>query len=86
MERTLLPPRVDLTHLRALIRQRKEAQLTTITLPVEQVESLLIESALFRNRYDSATRRQKDGTRVRKPAPSRITLDNVNQNDADPGG
>jgi hypothetical protein len=81
MERTPLPPRVDLTHLRALIRQRKEQELRTITLPVEQVESLMIESALFRNHYDSASRRQKDGARARKPPVPKITLQNVDQFD-----
>jgi hypothetical protein len=86
MERTALPPRVDLTHLRALIRQRKEQELRTITLPIEQVESLIIESALFRNHYDSASRRQKDGARVRKTQRRRITLDNVDQYDESPDG
>jgi hypothetical protein len=86
MERTAIPPRVDIRHLRALIRQRKEAELTTITLPVEQVESLLIEAELYRTKHDAASRRQKDGGRARKPAPPKITLDNVNQHDQSPGG
>jgi hypothetical protein len=81
MERTALPPRVDLKHLRALIRQRKDQELRTITLPVEQVESLIIESALFRNHYDSDARRQRDGARARKAAVPKITLQNVDQHD-----
>jgi hypothetical protein len=42
---------------------------------------MLIEVEAFRNRYDAAIRRQKDSARVRKPAPPRITLDNVDRYD-----
>jgi hypothetical protein len=85
MERTPLPERVDLPALRALIRDHRDAELTTITLPLEQVESLIIESALYRNKYDAASRRQKDRARVRKPGPPKITLYNVNEHDESPG-
>jgi hypothetical protein len=72
--------------LRALIRRKREAQLTSITLPVDDVGSLLIEAELFRNRYDAASRRQRDGARARKQIPPKLTLENADQNDEDPGG
>ena len=57
--------------------------MSTITLTLEEVESMLIEALLFRNKYDSANRRQKDGARVRKPQPPKITLENVDRYDAE---
>jgi hypothetical protein len=54
-----------------------------IWLPIEDVESMLIECILYRNKFDAAARRQKDGGRARKPSPPKITLDNVNQHDAE---
>jgi hypothetical protein len=45
----------------------------------------VIEVEAFRNRYDAASRRQKDGARVRNPLPGKITLENVNDNDESPG-
>jgi len=86
MERTPLPARVDVKHLRALVRQKREEGLTTITLMVDDVDSMIIECELYRNRYDSASRRQRDGAKVRRPSPPKITLDNVDTYDADPAG
>jgi hypothetical protein len=71
--------------LRAIIRQLREADLKTITLTLDEVESMLIEVEAFRNRYDAASRRQKDGARVRKSAPRKITLENMDDNDEPPG-
>jgi hypothetical protein len=85
MERTPLPARVDVKHLRALVRQKRDEGLATITLMLDDVDSMIIEVEAFRNRYDAASRRQKDGSRTRKPAPSKITLDNVNEHDESPG-
>jgi hypothetical protein len=68
--------------LRAQIRKRRDAELTTITLPIADVESMLIECQAFRNRYDAASRRQKDGVLARKQIPPRITLENVDRNDS----
>jgi hypothetical protein len=81
MERTEIPPRADTRHLRALVRRRREAGMITITLPVDDVDSLCIEAELFRNHYEASRRRQKDGARTRKPAPPKITLQNVDQYD-----
>lgn len=36
---------------------------------------------MFRTHFDSVSRRRKDATRVRKAAPRKITLDNVDQYD-----
>jgi hypothetical protein len=77
---------VDTTHLRALIRQKRDEGLATITLMLDDVDSMIIECEAFRNRYDAASRRQKDGARGRKPSPPKITLENVNQHDESPGG
>ena len=85
MERTAIPPRVDLPALRALIREHRDAALPTITLPIEQVESLMTEAHLYRNKFDAASRRQKDGTEARKPRPSTITLENADRYDESPG-
>jgi hypothetical protein len=86
MERTAIPPRVDLPALRALIREHRDAELPTITLPLEQVESLMTEAHLYRNKFDAAGRRQKDGSRARKQTPPKITLENVDKHDESPGG
>jgi hypothetical protein len=85
MDRTPVPERVDTKHLRALVRQRRDEGLATITLMVDQVDSMIIEVEAFRNRYDAASRRQRDGAKTRKPRPPKITLDNVNDHDESPG-
>jgi hypothetical protein len=86
VDRTPIPGRVDTKHLRALIRQKRGEGLATITLMLDDVDSMIIECEAFRNRYDSANRRQRDGSRARKATPRKITLDNVNDNDESPGG
>ena len=83
MERTPLPARVDVKHLRTLIHQKREEGLATITLMLDDVDSMLIEVEAFRNRYDAASRRQRDGAKTRKPSPSKITLENVDRYDAE---
>jgi hypothetical protein len=85
MDRTPIPPRVNTRHLRALVRQKRDEGLATITLMLDDVDSMIIECEAFRNRYDSAARRQRDGARARKQIPPKITLDNVNQNGESPG-
>jgi hypothetical protein len=85
MERTPLPRRVDTKHLRALVRQKRDEGLGTITLMLDDVDSMIIEVEAFRNRYDAASRRQRDAAKTRKPSPPKITLDNVNQHDESPG-
>jgi hypothetical protein len=77
---------VNTENLRVLIRQQREAGYSTILLSVDDVESMLIEVDAFRNHYDAATRRQKDGGRPRKETPPKITLENADRLDADPGG
>jgi hypothetical protein len=81
MERTPLPPRADLDGLRHQLRTRRETGYTTTIVNNDELESLLIESALFRNHYDSQRRRQKDAVRVRKQPPRKITLQNVDEHD-----
>ena len=81
MERTPLPPRVDIDALRRQIELRRAAGYSTTSLDHDELESLLIEAALFRNRYDAVSGRQKDGTRTRKPAPRKVTLQNVDEHD-----
>lgn len=41
---------------------------------------------LFRVHYEASKRRRKDAVRVRKPRPSKITLENVNEHEEAPGG
>jgi hypothetical protein len=57
-----------------------------IWLSIEDVESMLIECLLYRNKYEASSRRRRDGARARKATPRKITLDNVNENDQSPGG
>jgi hypothetical protein len=83
MARTPVPPRVNLDELESLIRQRRAADYSTTSVRNEALESLIIEARLFRNHYDSASRRQRDGAKTRKPRPSKITLGNVNEHDQD---
>jgi hypothetical protein len=83
MERTPLPPRVDIDALRRQIERRRTAGYSTTSLDNDELESLLIEAALFRNHYDSSRRRQKDGTRARKAQPRNITLQNADEHDGD---
>jgi hypothetical protein len=85
MDRTPIPPRVNLDELEALIRQRRLGDYSTTPLQNETLESLIIEARLFRTHFDSASRRRKDAARVRKPAPRKITLENVDEFDESPG-
>jgi hypothetical protein len=57
-----------------------------VWLSLEDVESMLIECTLYRNKFDAASRRQRDGAKTRKPRPPKITLENVNDHDESPGG
>jgi hypothetical protein len=50
---------------------------------LDDVDSMIIEVEAFRNRYDAASRRQRDGAKTRKPSPSKITLENVDRYDAE---
>ena len=81
MDRTPIPERVNLSHLRALVRQKRDEGLPTITLMLDNVDSMIIEVEAFRNRYDAARRRQKDALKARKPLPPKITLANAEDND-----
>jgi hypothetical protein len=81
MGRTSVPPRANLDELESLIRQRRLADYSTTQIPNETLESLIIEARLFRTHFDSASRRRKDAARVRKPAPRKITLQNVDEHD-----
>jgi hypothetical protein len=83
MERVEVPPRVDLDRVREMCRQRREQEMLGVWLPLDEVESLLIEAHLYRTKYDSSARRQRDGARARKPSPPRITLENVDRYDAE---
>jgi hypothetical protein len=85
MGRTPIPPRVDTKRLPALVRQKRDEGLATITLMLDDVESMIIEVDAFRNRYDAASRRQRDGARARKQVPPKITLDNADRLDESPG-
>jgi hypothetical protein len=85
MDRTPIPGRVDTKHLRALVRQKREEGLATITLMLDDVDSMIIEVEAFRNRYDAASRRQKDSSRTRKQVPDKITLENADRHDESPG-
>ena len=81
-----MPPRVNLDELESVIRQRRAADYSTTPVRNEALESLIIEARLYRVKFDAASRRQKDGSRVRKPRPPKITLDNADALDSDPGG
>jgi hypothetical protein len=52
-----------------------------IWLSLDDAEALCSEAELYRLKSDSSSRRQKDGARVRKPPPPKITLDNVDRYD-----
>jgi hypothetical protein len=86
MGRTPVPPRVNLEELESLIRQRRSADYSTTSLRNETIEALVIEARLFRVHYEASKRRRKDAVRVRKPRPSKITLENVNEDEEAPGG
>jgi hypothetical protein len=83
MERTPLPPRLEIDAVRRQIERRRAAGYSTTIIDNDELESLLIEAALFRNHFDSQRRRQKDAVRSRKPAPRKITLENVDRYDAE---
>ncbi len=83
---TPIPQGVDLTHLRALVRQKRDEGLATIMLMLDDVDSMIIEVEAFRNRYDAASRRQKDAAKARRQIPPKLTLANVNQYDESPDG
>jgi hypothetical protein len=49
--------------------------MTGVWLTIEDVESMLIEVELYRSKYDSATRRQRDAVRAsqrRKPTGAEL--------------
>jgi hypothetical protein len=81
MGRTSVPPRANLDELESLIRQRRLADYSTTQIPNETLESLIIEARLFRNHYDSASRRKRDAGRARKQMPAKLTSANVDQYD-----
>jgi hypothetical protein len=81
MGRTPIPPRVNLDELESLIRQRRLGDYSTTPVRNETLESLIIEARLFRTHFDSTARRRKDAASVRKPAPRKITLQNVDEHD-----
>jgi hypothetical protein len=81
MERTPIPPRADLDGLRRMIEQRRAAGYSTTQVDNNTLESLLTESALFRNHFDSLSRRRKDAARARKQMPPKITPANADQYD-----
>jgi hypothetical protein len=81
MDRTPIPPRVNLDELESLIRQRRLGDYSTTPLRNEILESLIIEARLFRTHFDSSSRRRKDAAKVRKPAPRKTTLQNVDEHD-----
>jgi hypothetical protein len=83
MDRTPIPARVDTKRLRALVRQKRDEGLATITLMIDDVDSMIIECEAFRNRYDAASRRHKDTPRVRKQIPPKLTLENADRYDAE---
>jgi hypothetical protein len=59
--------------------------LATITLMLDDVDSMIIECELFEQVNDPLARRQRDGGRGRKQLPPKVTLENVDRNDGDPG-
>jgi hypothetical protein len=80
MDRTPIPERVNLTHLRALIRQNA----TKASNDHAHARRCRFDDHRGRgvsNRYDSATRRQRDGAKARKPLPPNVTLANAEEND-----
>ena len=81
MDRTPIPPRANLDELESLVRQRRLANYSTTPVRNETLESLIIEARLFRTHFDTSSRRPKDAARVRKAAPRKITLQNVDEHD-----
>jgi hypothetical protein len=79
MERTAIPPRVKINHLRTLVRQKRDEGLATITLMLDDVDSMIIECELYRTKHDAAARRQRDGGRARRQSPPKVTLENVDR-------
>jgi hypothetical protein len=82
MERTPLPSRVDIDAMRRRIQQRRAAGYSTTIVDNDELDSLLIEAALYRTKFDAVSRRQKDGARARKAVVPKITLQNVDQLDS----
>jgi hypothetical protein len=65
MERTQIPPRVNLDDLESLVRQRRAGDHSTTPVSNEALESLIIEARLYRLKSDAAARRQMDGAKAR---------------------
>ncbi|HEX7211927.1 MAG TPA: hypothetical protein VF241_13470 [Propionibacteriaceae bacterium] len=70
------PERVDIRHRRALIRQRRGAGLSTITLPADDVDSMII-AGTCRMPPSGANARHESS----QATPSKITFQNVDQDD-----
>lgn len=86
MNRTPIPERVDVEVIRDLCKRRREARMTGVWLSIEDVEAMLIEVELYRSKYDSASRRQRDAARVaqrQKPISAELMANLANQ---DPEG
>lgn len=85
-DRTPIPDRVDLDQLEDVIRRRREARYQYTLVDNGVLESLIIEARLYRTKFDSASRRQRDAARVaqrRKPTGSEVMANLANQ---DPEG
>jgi hypothetical protein len=63
-ERTPIPDRVDLDELEDVIKRRREARYQYTLVDNGVLESLITEARLYRAKYDSASRRQRDAARV----------------------
>jgi hypothetical protein len=67
---TPIPARADLDKLQRFIDERR-ATYTHTYVDNDELEALITEARLYRNRYDPATRRQKDAARSQSNARKR---------------
>jgi hypothetical protein len=85
MERTAIPPRVNINHLRLGSPDARRG-IGNHHLMLDDVDSMIIEPSCIEQEHDAVARRQRDGGRARKQLPPNVTLENVDRNDGDPGG
>jgi hypothetical protein len=71
VEPTVIPQRVDLDDLQLLVDRRRTGKMTGVWLSIADVESLITEARLYRNKFDAAWRRQQDAKRASKIAKER---------------
>jgi hypothetical protein len=73
MERTAIPPRVNINHLRTLVRQKREEGLAAITLMLDDVDSMIIECEFIEQEHDAVARDSAAAAAARKQLPPKTT-------------